>query len=211
MMAATTTRVAVALISSVAAVSALGPGPAPRAAAADLPPGVRAVEVRLAKRLFKAGGHDRIRAGDFVEYESEPVPGLRTVTRREVVEVGNHTYTELHTADVDGQRTHSAVRYVFSEPDPQIEEVRRGGAGPGGGAGRPADGAGGAAGSAVRPPVVKIGVGGRELECEARDTAGPGNTVTRTWVSRQVPLGGVVRIERDGKAVLTLRDFGRGG
>ena len=53
-------------------------------------------------------------------------------------------------------------------------------------------------------------LGGTKLACRAteRTTVGPPPVSIRTWTSDQVPLGGTVRIEHDGKVVFELLDYG---
>jgi hypothetical protein len=59
----------------------------------------------------------------------------------------------------------------------------------------------------------KLTVAGKPLNCVVRERAEPdgANRLTvKTWSSESVPLGGVVRIEQNGRTVYELLDFGRG-
>ncbi|MCW8133546.1 MAG: hypothetical protein KIS92_24595 [Planctomycetota bacterium] len=55
-------------------------------------------------------------------------------------------------------------------------------------------------------------VAGAKLACEVTvrklDPAGPAPHAVKTWTCAQVPLGGLVRVEHDGKPVFELLDFG---
>ena len=58
----------------------------------------------------------------------------------------------------------------------------------------------------------RLTVGGKQLSCAVRERTEPdgANKLTvKTWSSDGVPLGGMVRIEQNGKTVYELLDFGR--
>lgn len=67
------------------------------------------------------------------------------------------------------------------------------------------------------PPGVKpemgtdtVTVNGKTLECRTVAVDAAGKKV-KTWISDEVPLSGMVKNEMDGKVMMELVDFGRGG
>ncbi len=61
------------------------------------------------------------------------------------------------------------------------------------------------------PDPDALDVGGREVTCRVVTLTREGGPSAKLWISPDVPLGGIVREERDGKIVRELIDFGTGG
>jgi hypothetical protein len=152
-------------------------------------------EIKLPKSTWEAANFKDRKVGDFVEYEAETA-GQKTVTRREVTAVGDHTVTETTTISGSfGKLPPTVVKYVFSEPDVKVEEKK-------------VD----APKADVKKSEEKVKIGDKELACEVTETSAGGAT-TKLWTSKEVPFEGVVKSETKASGFTTtmvLKSYGRG-
>lgn len=153
-----------------------------------VPAGVMVTEVKMPESAWAQWANSK--AGDWVEYEGEPAPGFKTKTKTEVFDVGSDGLIVISTNSVGGMDLKSGIKYVFSGPDAA-----------------PADTKG------EKPEITtstdKVKVGDKELATKVTE-AKVGGKVSKTWTSDEVPCGGTVKSEFDGKVLQQLVAFGRG-
>lgn len=170
-----------------------GPIPIPQGPLArKLPAGVQCIEVKMPKSAWSAWRMSAV--GDWVEYESEPAPGFKSKTRMEVFDLGGNGLIVMNTnsttvAGMDN-KFQNALRYVFSEPDPPSPGMNDD-----------------APKVTVRDDPVTAA--GRRFSAKLHEAA-VGAKSSKTWVSEEVPCGGMVKCEFDGKVLMQVTGFGRG-
>jgi hypothetical protein len=172
------------------------PSPSAQPSTAEIPAPAGTIEapaVKQPKSRWSADGFDKYRVGDFVEYDTETLPGLKTHLRKEILSVGDHRYTELVTTTISGaEGTKTAIKttYEFTEADApaDLKDLAKD----------------------IRPFDDKVTVNGRELKAIRKERYDNGKLVNISWYSTEVPLDGLVKTEGpDKKLTLQLVDFGR--
>jgi hypothetical protein len=152
-------------------------------------------EIKVPKSLWdKTDYYKNIKVGDFLEYETPEMPGMKS--RMEVTEIGDHTLTMLTKQTIPGVGVQEAKsKQIFSEPDPETKDVKDDG-------------------EKVTTKTFddKIKIGSKGEFAATRTECYQGNKLlSKTWTCKDVPLGGMVKGEGpDGKAYTQLVDFGRG-
>jgi len=169
----------------------------PAAYAADTPPATapQSMELKFAKSLWESSGADKMKAGDWAEYEMPAIPGSKS--RQEVVEVGDHYTVVLTKGSMMGQKQEMKTKTVYSEPDPdkaavekQQKELKM----------------------EYKEADDKIKVGDKELAVKRHEVYQDGKLASKSWISKELCLnGGVVRAEGpDGSVYTLLVGFGHG-
>ena len=163
--------------------------PAPAAA-----PPVQTMELKFPKSLWETSGAKDLKVGDYVEGESPLNPG--TKSRQEVLEVGDH-YTLVSAKTIMPTMTfEQKMKTIYSEPDPDPKAVEK----------QRADEK-----IETKEFADKLTIGGKEVACTRYESYKDGKLQVKSWVSKEVPLGGVVKTEMaDGKVVTVTTGFGRG-
>lgn len=166
---------------------------------ADAPPPAQTMpaqtlEVKFPKSLWETSGAKDMKAGDWVEGEMPMVPGSKT--RQEVLEVGDHYTVVVNKSTMMGTTTEQKMKTIYSEPDPDpkaVEKQRQ------------------EQKIETKEFADKLTIKGKEVACTRYETYQDGKLVSKSWVSKDVPMGGAVKAEMaDGKVVSAITDFGRG-
>jgi hypothetical protein len=155
-------------------------------------------ELKMPRSAWDAAGtyFKDMKVGDFIEMGRPETPGMKD--RTEVVEVGDHTVTTLSRIVIPGQPTHeSKTKQIFSEPDPEVKEVKE-------------EKNEHKFENKTFDDKVKIGNKG-EFAATRTESYMDGKLVMKMWGCKEVPLGGMVKMEDpDGNVMQQLLDFGRG-
>jgi hypothetical protein len=171
---------------------------AQKPAAQEAPPAkpvvVQDMEFKFPKSIWESSGASAMKVGDWVESEMAMIPGSKS--RQEVVEVGDHYTVVLTKSTMMGQQSEQKMKTIYSEPDPdpklvekQREEQK----------------------IEVKDFDDKISIKGKEVSAKRHEVYANGKLVSKSWVSKEVPLGGMVKTEgADGKAITAITDFGNG-
>lgn len=167
-------------------------------AAQDAPPAKPVVaqdmEFKFPKSIWESSGASALKVGDWIETEMAMIPGSKS--RQEVVEVGDHYTVVLTKSTMMGQQSEQKMKTIYSEPDPdpkavekQREEQK----------------------IEVKDFDDKITIKGKEVAAKRHEVYANGKLMSKAWISKDIPLGGVVKTEGpDGKTVTSISDFGRG-
>lgn len=165
---------------------------APPPAAAPAAP--QTMEIKVAKSFWETSGAKDMKVGDWIEGEMPMVPG--STSRQEVIEVGDHYTVTLNSSTMMGQKQQSKMKMIYSEPDPDPKAVEK----------QKQD-----LKMETKEFADKMTIKGKELTCMRYETYQDGKLVAKSWVSKDVPLGGALKSEMaDGKVASIITDFGRG-
>jgi hypothetical protein len=150
------------------------------------------VEMKLPKSLW-AQTKDFYKAGDWVEYEMPAVPGYKS--RQEVVEVGDNFVVLDTKTTMAGQTTQQKSKMSYTEPDPpeqktEEEEKQK---------------------VEKKEFADKVTVKDKgEVAATRHEMYLNGKLVSKSWVSKDLPLGGMVKTEdADGKVLQVMTAYGR--
>lgn len=149
------------------------------------PEGVMVTEIKLPKGVALHHYWNTGKVGDWAEYQV--AGGL--VSRREIADLTDDGMIELNSINVAGMQIRTGLKFLFTQPDPIVDK------------------------KAVAPEVKKtkerVKVGDKELDCEVTELEVAGGKA-RSWMSKEVPLGGLVKAEFGGMVSMQLKAFGRG-
>lgn len=157
---------------------------------------VQTYELKMPKSVWDKGTYMKdMNAGDFIETEMPAAPGMKS--RTEVVEIGDHTVTFLSRTVMPGAPTTEAKsKQIYSEPDPEVTPVKEANT-------KKFE-------SKTFDDKIKVGDKG-EFAAVRTESYEDGKLVSKMWTCKDVPLGGMVKIEgADGKVMQQVVDFGRG-
>jgi hypothetical protein len=150
--------------------------------------------MKVPKSLWDNAYIKDMKVGDFLEYEVPLAPGMRM--RSEVLEIGDHTLTMLSRTNFNGEVTEGKSKQIYSEPDPETKPVK--------------EENNKKFVTKTFDDKIKIGDKG-EFAAVRTESYEDDKLVSKMWSCKDVPLGGMVRVEgADGKAMQQLVNFGRG-
>jgi hypothetical protein len=145
------------------------------------PEGVMLTDIKMPKSAAVNHYWNDAKVGDWAEYEMTG----GTVSRKEIVDLKANGLVEISAMKVAGMEIKSGMRMLFTEPDPKVENGKKG--------------------EEPKKSKDKVKVGDKELDCDVIEIGG-----AKTWTSKEVPLGGIVKSEAGGMVNMMLKAFGRG-
>jgi hypothetical protein len=153
---------------------------------------MNAPDMKLPKSAWDKMGDSIYKAGDWVEYEYPQVAGM--TTRMECLEVGDHFVVLKTASTVAGQTTISTGKMIYSEPDPEVKDVEQE-----------------KHKMETKEYSDKVDVKDKGNVAATRyETFMDGKLMAKSWVSKEVPMGGMVRAEdADGKVSMQLKAYGK--
>jgi hypothetical protein len=152
-------------------------------------PPVTRTDFKLPKSLWDNDKHyaKDAKVGDFVVYDVQG--GSRM--RRTVAEKGDMTLVERNQISVAGFKVESEIRFLFTEPDADVKKAD--------------------AKYTTKKGNEKLRIGEQELDTEWLETYDGDRLLAKAWMSKQVPMGGLIKAQTpDGKVTMSLVEFGRG-
>jgi hypothetical protein len=169
------------------------------AADADAPPpqtgqAGAVFELKMPKSMWEKSGIKDLKVGDWLE-SSSPMMG-DSKSRMEVIEIGDHYTLVMTKMTMMGNTTEQKMKTVYSDPDPENKDAEK-----------------------QRKELKietkefddKVKVGDKEVGATRYETYQDGKLVSKSWISKEVPLGGGVRVEDGtGKLISVATGFGRG-
>src|SRR5262249_13334369 len=134
-----------------------------------------------------------MKVGDWVETDMPMMAGSKS--RQEVIEVGDHFTVVKTKQTMMGQTSEQTIKSVYSEPDPDKAAVDKQ-----------------RAELKIETKEIpdKITIKGKELPATRYEVYQDGKLTSKSWVCKDVPLGGAVKAEAQGQVMSQITDFGRG-
>lgn len=147
-------------------------------------------ELHVAKSGWEKFGRGAVKVGDFVEYTDVARGGMKV--RKEVVEIGDHTFTIKNTSSLDGKPLPEfKVKMIYDDAkdvqgrDPATNTETQ-----------------------LAEENVTIAKGTFNAVCIKTYVAGA--LVSKEWFSKDIPAEGIVKRECNGKEDIILTNFGHG-
>jgi hypothetical protein len=146
-------------------------------------------DIPVSKEQWEKAGYPITKAGDVLVYEQKIEGAGFSQEQKEEIEVLSaaagviavQRTTTMTMAGVPPQKSVSKQRYVLSD-----------------------------AGYSTKESDDKVTVKDKEYPAKRTDATVQGKLVTKTWVAKELPLGGMARVEDgEGKVLSRLVDFGR--
>jgi hypothetical protein len=114
--------------------------------------------------------------------------------RTEITEVGDHSYVAVQRSAFNGQGQDMKIKYVFSEADAKVEKSE--------------DPKNKFDHKEFSDKVAVASKG--DVAATRHESYMDGKLISKSWVSTDVPCGGVVKTEdATGKVLMQLKGFGR--